>query len=175
MPAEKLDPALPGLAFGDWLRGLLPLGVVPVYRTRPCTRGDGECLIIEAEIVSRARTLRLDFDSENLRFRGGELDAPDAKHALEVERLTELPDRLTDPIRLEPVQCPDGAHAKLRETYAGIRVWCENAAGQRHGPARSWFSTGRYLMSRGRYENNERTGEWIECSRFEHCRVRHYD
>lgn len=173
--AASLERGLPDRPFAPWLRELLPPGAVPVYHIGPCSGAEGECLIVEAEITSRARILRLEFDAEGLRFRGGRLDAPDAEHPLVLERLSELPDRLTDPIRLEPVQCPNGARAKLRESYAGLHVWCENAAGRKHGPARSWFSTGRYLMSRGRYKNGERIGEWIECSRFEHCRVRHYD
>lgn len=173
--AAKLDSGVPDRPFARWLRDLLPPGALPVYHVGPCGDAEGECLIVEAEITSRARILHLEFDTDGLRFLGGKLDAPNAEDPLPLKKLAELPDRLTDPIRLKPVQCPDGARAKLRESYAGIHVWCEDAAGRKHGPARSWFSTGRYLMSRGRYENGERAGEWIECSRFEHCRVRHYE
>ena len=174
-PAARLDSGLPDRPFGEWLRGQLPPGAVPVFRSRPCSDGRGRCLVVEAEIVSRARTLHLEFATEDLTFRGGRPDAPDAARPLPIDRLAELPDRLSHPIRLEPVSCPDGTRAKLRESDAGLHAWCENADGRKHGPARSWFSTGRYLMSRGRYEEGERVGEWIECSRFEQCRKRSYD
>ncbi len=175
MMARRLDPALPEQPFAEWLRGLLPVGAVPVYRTGRCSGAEGECLVVECPVVSRARTVRLEFETESLRFRGGRLDAPDAEQPLPVETLADLPDTLTEPIRLRPVDCPEGTRGRLRENGAGVHAWCESADGRRHGPARSWYSTGRYLMSRGRYQDGERVGEWIECDRFERCRRVSYD
>lgn len=174
-PAVRLDPALPERPFARWLRDQLPPGAVPVFHMVPCSTGEADCLLVECPIISRARTLWLEFDSAGPRFLGGRMDAPDAERPIPVDRLSELADRLGDPIRLNPLDCPDGTRPRLAESAAGLRLWCEDAAGRMHGPARSWFNAGRYLMSRGRYEAGERVGRWIECDRFERCRVRHYE
>ena len=73
-----------------------------------------------------------------------------------------------------PLDCPVGTTLRLETEHAGLREWCENAAGVKRGPARAWFSTGRYLMYRGAYVAGERSGRWIECDRFERCANRVY-
>jgi len=91
-----------------------------------------------------------------------------------VDGLAELPRLLTTPMRLRPLACPGGTASKLKVNNAGLREWCEDAEGRRQGPYRSWFSTGLYLMERGQYRNGAKTGEWIECSRFEICEFKDY-
>lgn len=175
MPAARLDPRLPEQPFGEWLRAVLPPGVVPVYRSGPCASGAGECLVVECDVPSRARTVRLEFDGRALRFRGGRMEDPEAEQPVPVERLSELAHRLAEPIRLRPPECPDGARARLREGQTAVYLWCENAAGEKHGPARSWYHPGRRLKARGRYENGRRVGRWIECDLFERCRTVYHD
>ena len=73
-----------------------------------------------------------------------------------------------------PLDCPAGTTLRLEEEHAGLREWCEDAAGVKQGPARAWFSTGRYLMYRGTFVDGDRDGPWTECDRFERCLRKHY-
>lgn len=174
LTAAKLDPDLPEKPFVEWLRSLLPPGVAPVYRRQPCSDGEAECLVVECNVASRARTARLEFDTEKLSFRGGRVESPDAERPLPVESLAELPDRLQERIRMQPPDCPEGARPILREEPEAVRFWCENADGERHGPAVSWHDPGRRLKARGSYDAGERVGRWVECDRDERCRTKDY-
>ena len=91
-----------------------------------------------------------------------------------ITSLAELPRRLIQGIRAYPLDCPDGTKLQMEAEHAGLREWCEDAAGVKHGPARAWFSTGRYLMYRGAYLEGVRTGPWTECDRFERCVLKRY-
>lgn len=172
--AARLESGLPAEPFGDWLRQRLPPEAVPVYRIRPCAAAAGTCVNIEIDVVSRARRLRLDSATDPPRFLGGTLSSPDSGKQRPIEALADLPGHLTAPIRPEPLDCPEGTRNVLRESYAGLHEWCQDVTGRKQGPARSWYSTGRYLMWRGRYEKDERAGLWTECDRFERCRTNLY-
>jgi hypothetical protein len=74
----------------------------------------------------------------------------------------------------EPLDCPAGTTLRLEEEHAGLREWCEDAAGVKQGPARAWVRTGRYLMYRGTFVDGDRDGPWTECDRFERCLRKHY-
>lgn len=91
-----------------------------------------------------------------------------------VERLSELDRALKKPLRPYPLVCPKDTVLKLKEEYAGLYEWCEDGDRRKQGPYRSWFSTGIYLMQVGAYENDEKTGAWIECNRFERCEKKDY-
>lgn len=173
-PASEVEAGLPAEPLGDWLRGLLPAEAEPVFRTVRCPRAARMCVRVEVDIVSRARVLWLEFATDPPRFLGGKIGAADAERQPPITALADLPGRLVAPIRPYPLDCPEGTRLRLREHYAGLHEWCEDTAGRKHGPARSWFSTGRYLMSRGRYDRGERTGAWLRCSRFEACETRIY-
>lgn len=125
-------------------------------------------------MVSRNRNFQLWFERESLAFRGGKVFSPDLEADLELPSLAALPALLKKGLRYLPLACPPETNLKLREEYAGLYEWCEDAAGRKQGPYRSWFSTGRYLMARGRYEDDAKTGEWIECNRFEACAFKTY-
>jgi hypothetical protein len=178
LPASAVDPALPDQKFALWLDDNvirhLPKDAVRWTRFEPCDADPDDCRMRAFDIVSRARRLVLTFDRETYAFRGGTLGGPELEKMPPIASLAELPGRLKEAIRPLPLDCPGGTQLKLEEEYAGLREWCEDAAGVKQGPARAWFSTGRYLMYRGAYLEGERDGRWIECDRFERCQVRTY-
>jgi len=178
LPASAVDPALPEQKFHLWLGenvvDHLPRDAVIEMRSAPCDADPDDCRMLAAEIVSRARRLVLTFDRKTHIFLGGTLDGPELERMPPITSLTELPRRLSEGTRPTPLDCPDGGTLRLEEEHAGLREWCENAAGVKQGPARAWFSTGRYLMYKGVYVAGERSGRWIECDRFERCVVRVY-
>lgn len=179
--ASEFDPALPDKSFEEWLRGLLPKDVELIYSLKDCgerTADPGQdvaqCLRLEAEIISRARTVGLLFHQADLAFRSGTVISHESDEVIGLAQLSALEDALVKPFQPGPLDCPEGTTRKRRKEYAGLSEWCEDNEGQKHGPYRSWFSTGIYLMAKGRYANNEKTGAWIECSRFEHCHSKRY-
>ena len=133
------------------------------------------CLAIDVDIVSRHRQLRLVFERESLAFRGGLMSATELEGIFKIESLAALPKLLKSGMRPFPLDCPAHTDLKLRESYAGLFEWCEDAGGNRQGPSRTWFSTGIYLLDRGQYQDGKKTGEWIECNRFERCIYNRYE
>jgi hypothetical protein len=178
LPASTVDPALPDQKFAQWLDDNvvrhLPKDAVPGIRFEPCEADPEGCRMLALDIVSRARRLVLTFDRETHAFLGGALGGPELERMPPITSLTELPGRLSEGIRPYPLDCPDAMTLHLREEYAGLFEWCEDVAAVKLGPARAWFNTGRYLMYRGAYLDGEKDGRWIECARFERCKVRSY-
>ena len=174
VPVDEMDPALPAQPFGVWLMKQLPRGAVPRFSTGTCGASAAGCIIIEANLVSRARWLELMFDLESLAFLGGSISGPGLDRTVLVMTLADLSGQLAQPIRPLPLDCPADTVLKLQANFAGLDEWCEDAAGHKQGPARGWFSTGRYLMYKGSYVAGERNGRWIECDRFERCADRTY-
>jgi hypothetical protein len=180
-----LDPSLSDEPFEAWFDALMPSGTGRFFELTACpeTGEDPEgsagsrrpvCLALEVEVVSRNRALRLWFERESLAFLGGKVFSPELDSERDVPSLSALPALLKKGFRYLPLKCPPEAELKLREEYAGLFEWCEDAEGRKQGPYRSWFSTGHYLMERGRYEDDGKTGEWIECNRFERCAFKTY-
>jgi hypothetical protein len=178
LPASDVDPALPGQAFGIWLNknivAQLPRRSSHMGPFEPCA-GQTVCMMVAISIPSRARTLVLRFDRESHGFLGGSYDGPELESRPGIASLAELPGRLTEAARPYPLHCAAGTNLRLREEYAGLIEWCEDSAGLRQGPARAWFSTGRYLMYRGAFRDDLREGPWFECDRFERCGNRYYE
>lgn len=173
-PSSEFAAGLPGDPFGGWLKEQLPAGALPVFRSGPCGAAQDDCVTVEVDLVSRARTLHLAYASDPPRFLGGTVTSPDSQQQLSLGSLAELSEQLAMVMRPAPLDCPEGTRNMLRESYAGLHEWCKDEYGRRHGPARSWYSAGRYLMWRGQYERDERVGSWVECDRFERCRTRAY-
>lgn len=178
-PASTFDPTLPAVPFGSWFGDIVPKRSSRIYELTECSpltaRGQAPaCLRVELDIVSRHRQLRLEFERDSLAFRGGVLSATELEGTFAVETLAALPNLLKRGMRPFPLTCPTDTELKLRESYAGLFEWCENADGAHHGPARTWFSTGIYLLNRGQYANGEKTGDWTECDRFERCAFNRY-
>jgi len=185
MKASGLDPALPDVSFEEWLSGVLPKGVEVAYERNDCGEQTGEpsidsrrempaCLGVYAHIISRARSMDLMFHVRDLRFRGGTVFSEELEGTISLKTLSGLEPALKKPLRAFPLQCPQGTALKVEEQHAGVREWCEDSQGRKQGPYRAWFSTGIYLMHRGSYRDDARTGEWIECSRFESCLSKTY-
>jgi hypothetical protein len=178
LPASTVDPALPQQKFGLWLSenliAHLPRDAMRGSRFQPCGTDRPGCMILDGDIASRARRLVLRFDRETFRFIGGSIGGPELELAPPIESLAELPARLSEAQRPYPLDCREGTTLRLEEEHAGLREWCEDAAGVKQGPARAWFSTGRYLMYRGAYRGGERNGPWFECDRFERCGHKRY-
>jgi len=185
MGAAQVDGNLPARQFGAWLDGVLPEGAGRLYEVAGCGLvGLGPaaaladplapCLAVDVDIISRDRNVRLLFDRGSLAFRGGEVSSPGAEPVLAVRTLAELPRLLTTALRPRSLACPDGTVLKLKENNAGVKEWCEDGRRLRQGPYRSWFSTGLYLMEKGQFRNGTKTGDWIECSRFEKCEFKSY-
>ena len=180
MPAKAFNPALPEITFGAWFDDTVPKRS---RRSFEFTDGDPEaagdqprgCLAIEVDIASRHRQLRLVFARDSLAFRGGVMSAAELEGEFAVASLTALPKLLKRGMRPFPLACPANTALKLRESYAGLFEWCEDAGGESQGPTRAWFSTGIYLMYRGQYINDRKTGDWIECNRFERCAFNSYE
>jgi len=178
--ADDLDPGLPEGDFLAWLLRVLPPRTELAFEINDCGEQTGvpgidaarvmpRCLAVEADVVSRARGVELLFDAASLHFRGGAVFSDELEGSIAVRRLSDLEPALKRGLRPFPLGCPDGTLSKLREEHAGLREWCEDRLGRKQGPYRSWFSTGLYLMQRGRYADGVKTGEWVECSRFERC------
>ncbi len=170
--ASDLDGSLPEAPFGAWLRDLLPSGSTLFIESGDCQARQDQaaaCLVIEADILSRNRHLRLAFDWESLAFRSGAVFSPDLEGPLEIAALSDLPSLLKRAMRPWPLNCPPGTTLKLKEEFAGLFEWCADAEGKRQGPYRSWFHTGLYLMEKGGYEDDAKTGDWVTCNRFEAC------
>ncbi len=183
--ASDLDPALPGLPFEEWLLGVLPTGTKPIYEITDCGEQTGdpsidtdritpECVSVYANVVSRARQMELSFDKDTAIYRGGTVFSEALEGTVRVERLSRLDRALKKALRPYPLVCPKDAAFKLKEEYASLYEWCEDDLGRKQGPYRSWFSTGIYLMQAGAYEDGAKTGQWIECSRFERCEKKNY-
>jgi len=183
--AADLAAGLAARPFGAWLDGLLPEGAGRLFEIANCGAVGAAssappadplspCLAVDVDVVSRDRNVRLLFERESLAFRGGEISSPGAESGLAVRTLAELPQLLKAAMRLRPLACPNGTIVKSKENNAGLNEWCEDAKGRRQGPYRSWFSTGIYLMAKGQYRNDRKTGDWVECSRFEVCEFRTY-
>ena len=178
-PAKAFDPALPETPFGTWFDEILPKRSGRYFKLTPCSpdntgghpRG---CLTIEVDIVSRHRNLRLVFDRDSLAFRGGALSSIELEGIFAVGSLAALPKLLKRGMRPFPLDCPANTDLKLRESYAGLFEWCEDAGGARQGPTRAWLSTGIYLLYRGQYADGPKTGDWTECNRFERCAFNRY-
>ena len=178
-PAATIDPALPAVPFGDWLDEAIPKrSARRIDLTHCLLAGSGNtargCITIGFDIVSRHRHLRLVFERDSLAYRDGVMWAPELEGLFAVASLTDLAKLLKRAMRPFPLDCPVNTTLKLRESYAGLFEWCEYAGGVRQGPARTWFSTGIYLLDRGQYLDGEKTGEWIECNRFERCAFNTY-
>jgi hypothetical protein len=178
LPASVVEPGLPDQAFGLWFKenfaDHLPGDAVDSIEFGPCGARDPGCMTMKVEIASRARTLVLRFDRDTHAFSGGSIGGPELEQGPPITSLAELPARLSEAHRPYPLDCPEGTALRLREEHAGLFEWCEGAEGVKQGPARAWFSTGRYLMYRGGFVAGERHGPWFECDRFERCRNLRY-
>lgn len=173
MLASTFDPSLPAKTLERWLEDLLPKVSGFIVAFGDCQARDNQsaatCLFVEADIISRNRRLRLAFDRQSFAFRGGSVFSTELEGPLVVGSLTKLPASLKRAMRPWPLNCPPGTTLKLREEHAGLFEWCANAEGKRQGPYRSWFHTGLYLMEKGGYEDDVKTGDWVTCNRFEAC------
>jgi len=185
MRASEIDESLPPEAFETWFRSLFPRTTGLSFETKDCSDqgknsepGKGRslvaCLVVEADLFSRNRRLKLLFNRKSLAYRSGAIYSRELEGVLDVASLSDLPSLLKKAMRVRPLQCPPGTALKLKEEYAGLYEWCEDEQGRRQGPYRSWFNTGLYLMARGQYEDDARTGNWTECSRFEKCVQKDY-
>ncbi|NNE83810.1 MAG: hypothetical protein HKN28_07550 [Alphaproteobacteria bacterium] len=178
-PASTLDPELPAVPFGSWFDEKIPKRSGKIFEIRQCSSVNADsnptaCLAMDVEIISRHRRLHLEFEQDSLAFRGGALSASELDGEFALESLAKLPDLLRRGMRPFPLTCPSNTELKLRESYAGLFEWCEDGGGTRQGPARAWFSTGIYLLHRGQYTDGTKTGDWIECDRFERCAFNTY-
>jgi hypothetical protein len=182
---SELDPRLPPGPFRPWLESVLPAGVVLSFEVNDCGEQNGNprldrqgdlpvCIGVEAAVVSRNRNLELLFDEQSLTFRSGSIFSAELEGPLVVSTLSDLPALLKKGMRPWPLQCPPHTTLRLKEEHAGLYEWCEDARGSKHGPYRSWFSTGLYLMEKGEYDHGSKAGGWIECSRFESCALNAY-
>ncbi|NKB49992.1 MAG: hypothetical protein GKS02_11610 [Alphaproteobacteria bacterium] len=179
-PASTLDPALPEIPFGDWVGAQIPKRSGRIFEITQCSgahagTAPSTCLTIDVHIVSRHRTLHLEFDSNSLAFRGGAMAAEELEGDFPIEALSALPNLLRRGMRPFPLTCPENTNLKLRESYAGLFEWCEDTEGTQQGPARAWFSTGIYLLHRGQYADGRKVGDWTECDRFERCAFNSYE
>lgn len=177
--AMAVDSALPELPFETWLSEVLPEGSGKIFGLAECSSEvervlPHSCLVLDAVIVSRHRKLHLEFDGRSLAFHGGVMSSEELEGTIAVESLAELSTLLRQAMRPFPLPCPANVVLRLRESYAGLFEWCEDAEGNRQGAARSWFSTGIYLLERGQYADGIKTGGWIECNRFERCSFNTY-
>lgn len=177
VPARVVDPALADQTFGLWLSNIFESHALMHLRHElhlgHCDGDRPNCRIFAIEIPSRARTVALTFDVETNAFLGGFVGGPELER-VQMRSLAEMEHRLTQAIRPYPLDCPGDTTLRLREEHAGLIEWCEDGAGVKQGPARAWFSTGRYLMHRGGYQDGERDGSWFECDRFERCKRTRY-
>lgn len=179
-PAVSIDPALPERAFGAWLGDAVPGRSRRTYRLDTCegaaaASGEGECIVLDIDIVSRHRQILLEFAPDGFAFRGGLMSATELEGVFQFDSLAALPDLARRAMRPFPLDCPPGTILQLRESYAGLFEWCEDESGSAQGPARAWFSTGIYLMHRGQYTDGAKSGTWLECTRFERCAENRYD
>lgn len=176
------DPLLASQPLGEWLGSQLPKETPLAYELNDCGEQAGEpdvdhsrdiplCLGVTAEIISRARTLTLLFDAETLDYRSGLVLSKELYGRLDLPSLKDVTAALKKPLQLIPLTCEDGTTLKLKQEYAGLFEWCEDELGRKQGPYRSWFSTGIYLLKRGQFKDDVEVGDWIECDRFENCRL----
>ena len=114
--ADQVDPALPDQPLGLWINRQLLSGAVVRTSIEVCGATPGDCLVVDADIVSRARRLVLIFDLETNTFVGGSLGAPDMEPMPPITSLAELPRRLTAPIRPFPLDCPEGTRLRLKRS-----------------------------------------------------------
>ena len=178
-PAASLDPALPDVPFGAWFNDSIPKRSGKVFEITECKRKitgtqPRLCHTIDIDIVSRHRNLHLEFERDSLAFRVGIMSSAELEGTFGVESLASLPKLLKRGMRPFPLTCPADTKLNLRESYAGLFEWCEDANGTRQGPARSWFSTGIYLLDRGQFADGKKVGAWTECDRFERCKFNNY-
>ena len=128
MKASDLDPALPGVSFEEWLRGILPKGVEVAYELNDCGEPTGNpsidsrreipvCLGVYADIISRARSMHLVFRIRDLHFRGGTVFSEDLEGTLAVKSLSELEPALKKPLRAFPLKCPEETTLKVKEEH----------------------------------------------------------
>jgi len=179
--ASELDPSLPAEPFSDWLRRVVPRSSVVRFERNDCGEATGDpardagralpsCVEAHVQAFARDREVRMLFDAEAGSFRFGTPGSLSGRLVGKLERPSDLPRLLGEPLELNPLACPEGSAPRERPSNAGLFEWCEDEAGRRQGPVRSWFSKGLYLMERGHWRDGEKSGPWIECDRFERCR-----
>lgn len=182
--AAQFDPTLPTVFLETWLRHALPKGAVATWETNDCGEQAGDaaldagrdfptCVGVSIDAPSRARWLYLLFDPEDKAFIVGAMGSPEAAGDVYFEELGLVPAMLDQRLVLAPLRCPGGAEPVIESAFAGSVETCRKD-GQAHGPYRSWFQTGLYLMERGENADGARTGRWITCDRFESCREARY-
>lgn len=178
--ASELHPSLPPEPLAGWLRRIAPRSTVMRWELSDCGEQTGDpsrdgdrviptCVDIHLQVPSRDREGSLQFDAAEGTFRFAALWSSSGEFQREVDPPSELANRLGAPIALAPLGCPEGTTGRERPSYAGLFEWCEDGEGEKHGPARSWFSTAVYLMERGVWRHGVKAGPWIECDRFERC------
>lgn len=180
---SELHPSLPAEPLADWLRRTVPGSSVVRWERNDCGEASGDpardegrelpgCVSVHVQAFARDREVVLLFDATDGAFRFATARSPGGRLRSGLEHPGDLTRLLGEPILLEPIRCPEGSVRRERPSQAGLFEWCEDAAGRRQGPARSWFSTGLYLMERGQWRDGAPAGLWIECDRFERCRRR---
>lgn len=184
--AAELHPSLPPEPLADWLRRVAPRSTVMRWELSDCGEQTGDpardanrslpaCVGIHLKVAARDREAYLQFFADDGAFRSASLWSSSGELEREVDPPSELANLLRAPIALTPLTCPEGTTLRERPENAGLFEWCEDSDGRKQGPARSWFSTGVYLMERGAWRGDARTGAWIECDRFERCAHRNYE
>ena len=136
--------------------------------------GMPSCIGVEIDLPSRARVISLAFLEHPTQLRSGLMVSPETDSIMSVDHLEEVPQLLAAPLTLTPLICPTDTTMRTQPNDAGLDEWCEGEQG-RHGPGRSWFSTGIYLMAKGSYRHGLKIGHWIECDRFERCSEKLYE
>ena len=178
--AVELHPSLPPEPLADWLRRISPRSTVMRWELSDCGEEKGDpsrdadrpvpaCVDIHLHVPAREREGTLQFSVSDGAFRSASLWSPSGALDRDVDAPSALANRLREPIALEPLNCPEHTFRREQPSYAGLFEWCEDSDGRKQGPARSWFSTGVYLMEQGVWRNDVKTGSWIECDRFERC------
>ena len=115
--ASDLDPALPDLPLEDWLLDVLPVGTTLLYEVCDCREQSGdlsvdtpgdtpECLSVYADVVSRARQMKLFFDKDAAIYLGGAVSSAELEGTVRVERLSGLDRALKKALRPYPLVCP---------------------------------------------------------------------
>lgn len=184
--AHALDSRLPEKPLAQWLKDSFPKGTNFSWEINDCGEPMGDpqtdagrtfsqCVAVTAEVLSRDRDFVLQFQAEDpLAAPFFIMSSSDIESPIEFAWLGDIEKLLKEPLALAPITCFQDGRIARQAQDAGLSETCQRPDGTLHGSHRSWYGTGLYLMEQGLYLEGQKAGDWVECDRFESCKIEKY-
>ena len=183
---RALDSRLPEQSLEQWLKDVLPKSATLMWETNDCGEQTGDqavdkhrllplCVGVTAELLGRDRDFILQFYADDplsapfFLMTSSSIEAP-----VEFSWLGDIQTLREQPLALKPAPCLPEAKVVLQQQDAGLFEGCQRSDGVKHGTYRAWYNSGLYLMEVGLYRDGVKSADWVECDRFENCKIVQY-